>query len=214
MKIFRNLTNSKSLVPSIFMLLMGVPHVGLAQESLALKFLGVATIQNPEYSSGSASSIDGKTSFGIGAGAEFSLSETIGIEVDILALNHKFSRDTAEFFGTEASNTYSSSYIQVPVLLKYHPVNFFNVGAGIYYSRIYSSWTVSVGDSEASISDFEANDLGFVLSLGAVTPLGGTFAVVSDLRLAHSISELSRDSGDVLQFSDIQALVGLQLTLD
>jgi len=182
-----------------------------AEGGMSFGVVGAATLQNPQVEdSGTERAVDGKVAYGGGITTEFVLSPGSGLEIDLLYLSHKFSRDTSDVFGSEVSSTFTSGYLHVPVLFRIRPIPLINLGAGGYYSRILSAWNVSAEGFGDATFDYGKNDFGFVLALGTLIPLNSNLALVGDLRYARSLTDSARESGDALKFADIQALVGVR----
>ncbi len=185
----------------------------LAQDraGFSLGLVGAASIQNPSVSSsGNSERVDGKMGYGGGLTTEFVLADGFGLETDLLYLSHKFSRDTANLFGTTVSSTFTSGYVHIPVLLRFRPIPFLNLGVGGYYSRVVTAWNVGAEGFGDQTFDYGKNDFGFAAALGTLIPLGDSFSLVGDLRYARSLTDSARDSNDSLKFSDFQILVGVR----
>jgi hypothetical protein len=130
--------------------------------------------------------------------------------VDLLLLSHKFTRDTVEIFGVSASSTFASSFVQIPVLVRYRPIPYLNLGLGPYYSRVVSAWSVSAADFSKTEVNYGKNDFGFVAAVGSFIPANDMIALTVDLRYNQSLSNTATESKEVLKFSTLQGLVGLR----
>lgn len=171
------------------------------------------TIQNPQFSeNGGTQSVDGKTGIGGGIISEISINESFGLEIDLLYLNHKFSRKTSAIFGSEVTSTFSSGYINVPAILRYRPVPFLNLGAGVYYSRILSDWKVSAEGYGTQNYNYSKSNFGALIAAGLIIPMG-TVSIVGDLRYLRSLSDSARESNEMLKFADLQIILGARFTL-
>jgi len=184
-------------------------------QGLSLGVVGVGSVQNPSFqSSGSQNTVKGKYGLGAGITSELVFVNGVAIEADLIFLNHKFSRDTAEFFGTTVSSTFTSNYVQIPVLLRFRPVPLVNLGLGAYYSRVVSSWSVSAASFENRTVDYGKDDFGFVTAVGTFIPASEILTLVADLRYTRSLSNSATSSAtstDSLKFSDLQFIVGLRI---
>ena len=177
---------------------------------LRIGVAGVAAIQNPRVErSGSLSSVTGATNYGAGLVSELVFNPNVGLEIDLLYLNHTFSQLSSEFFGQSLSSTISSGAINIPILLRYRPIPFLNLGLGGYYSRVVTNWTVSAAGYNDTTTDFGKNDLGVTAAIGGLLPLGNSLSVMGDFRVAQSLKEIKRSTGEAVQFTDFQFVVGL-----
>lgn len=195
--------------------LMGHTSTSIAEEAgPSLGIVGAASMQNPNVNkNGNSVSVDGSTAWGGGLTAEMDIAPGFGLEADLLYLSHKFSQNTAEFFGSSVSTTYTSGYLHVPVLVRYRPIPFVNLGAGLYYSRVVKGWSVSADGHSDTSTDFGKNDWGMALAIGSVIPLNEKIGLSVDLRYARSLTDTSRTSGDAMKFSDFQVLAGVRFGL-
>ncbi|MBP7843180.1 MAG: PorT family protein [Proteobacteria bacterium] len=184
------------------------------ESKLLVGLAGVATLQKPYFVRNNAGTkVYGEKSYGMGATAEFSLKDKMGLEADVLYLSHKFRQDSAEFFGTNVSNTFSSGYIHIPVLLRYKPLSFINIGLGGYYSRVVTTWRVSAGGYNKTSTNYGRDDFGIATALGTAIPINDLLSFNADLRYTRSLSKTARSSGDALRFSEFQVLAGLKIAL-
>ena len=210
-----SLLSSKTVLILAATTLGGAPVVANADSGLALSVLGAASLQNPSVSdNGQHVKVDGSTSFGGGLAAEGVIGDALGLEVGALYLNHEFKRDTANFFNTTIASTVHSGYLQIPVLLRYHPIPFVNLGVGGYYSRVLSGWNVSASGFGDVGANYDKNDFGLVAAVGTIVPLGDNFALTGDVRYARSLTDSARQTNDALKFSDFQALVGVRFGIN
>jgi len=208
-------TFSKILKSEITSLVVGVPAMLVASGALAFEntggpamgIVGAASVQNPSVKTGGSKvDVDGKTAFGAGITFEVGVREGMGLEADLLYLNHKFKR--SEIGGV--TSTVSSGYLQLPVLLRYRPIPYLNLGAGGYYSRITKNWSVSTSNASAGLADYKKDDFGFVAAVGTNIPVGEALSIIADLRYARSLTDSARNSGDDLKYSDFQFLAGVR----
>ena len=174
--------------------------------------VGAFTIQNPSVKdNGSSSDVSGKKNFGGGVQGELVLAPGFGLEVDALYLNHKFSRKSGNIFGSDVSSTFTSGYLEVPVLVRYRPIPFVNVGLGGYYSRVVTAWKVSAeGLGSKTYNDSGKNDFGVVGALGTMIPVSDKLSIVADLRYTRSLTDSARQSNDALKFADVQIMAGIR----
>lgn len=195
--------------------LLSVP-LSNAQETSDSRFslgvLGAIAIENPIVKqNGTQTAVDGKTSFGGGISADQEIGERMNLELDLLYLSREFTQQTAEFFGTSVTSTISSGYIQIPLLLRFKPIDFVSLGAGAYYSRALSSWTVSSPSFSSQSVDYDKNDWGVIAAVGTVIPLGERLKLVADLRYTRSLTDSGRSESESLQFSNLHFLAGVRV---
>jgi opacity protein-like surface antigen len=186
---------------------------GYAAEMTGSSFgvLGAVAIQSPSYShDGDSTTVDGKTSYGGGVTLEQRFSPRLSLEEDLLYLNRSFSRKTADFFGTDVNSTVTSGYLHVPVMVRFRPIPILSLGAGGYYSRTISTWTVSAEGFGSRTADYGKDDFGYTVAAGAGVPMAKNLSVVADLRYSRSLTDNARDSNDDLKFSDIRFLAGIR----
>lgn len=192
---------------------LGTATIASAAESgPAIGIVGAASMQNPsvQKSAGGTGSVSGTTAWGLGITGEIVVAPGFGLEADLLYLGHKFSQNTADIFGTTVSSNFSAGYLHIPVLLRYRPVEFLNLGAGLYYSRVVSAWNVSAAGHSDTTTNFGKNDFGFAIAAGALIPVSDTLSIVADLRYARSLTDTARANGDALKFADFQILAGVR----
>jgi hypothetical protein len=203
--------NTKIMVLSVALGLGSTAPAWSAEGSQAsFGVVGAVTVQNPSFShNGSSEKVKGKFGFGGGLTLELPVVSALSFETDLLFLSHKFSRDTADFFGTNVSSTVTSGYMHIPVILRYHLLPILSVGAGAYYSRIIKNWTASASGLGNVSANYGKNDSGWLVVAGVDIPLGGIDLAV-DARFARSLSNAARNSGDTLKFAELQALAGVK----
>jgi hypothetical protein len=142
--------------------------------------------------------------------ADIKLGSELGVELDILYLNHSFSQLSSEFFGESISSNVSSGAIHIPAMFRYRPLSLLNLGAGAYYSRVVSHWTVSAPGFTDTTTDFGKNDYGIVFGIGTEIPVHPSLVLVADFRYAKSLDKITRSSGAILRFSELQLISGIR----
>jgi len=201
-------------------ILIGVLSIfGLKAENAGASALSFGAIGGVVYNSASMSnagvSVDtsGKAVFAGGLTAEIGLPANFGLELDMLYIKQQFSRDTADFFGTNVTSTASSGTLQFPLMLRFHLIPFLNPGVGFYYGRTITSWSVSADNFNSTTTNYGKNDLGFVLALGTSFPIAGIINLVADLRYTRSLNNSGSGTDNSLKFSQIQFLAGVRFDL-
>ncbi len=185
-----------------------------ADGGFSLGLVADYVIEDPQSRQDGASlEVDGKTAIGGGLATEFGIHEGVGLEIDLLYLSHRFSRDTADIFGTAISSSFSAGFLHVPVLLRFRPIPLINLGLGVYYSRVLTSWTVNADGFGEQTLNYGKNDFGFVAAVGTLIPITDVFSIVGDLRYTRSLTNTSRLNGDALKFANFQILAGLRFGL-
>src|SRR4051812_45552713 len=89
------------LVGAFFALVLGISlkvFAATPDSRSSIGFVGASSIQNPNFSGSSNAS--GAMGLGGGLALQIALDDRVAIEAEMLYLSHKFSRDTAEVFGT------------------------------------------------------------------------------------------------------------------
>ena len=181
---------------------------------LSFGAIGGVVFDSPSLSSSSASlPTSGRAIFAGGLTAEISLAAMFSLEFDMLYIKHKFSQDTAQFFGTNVTSTTSSGSLQFPFILRFRPIPFLNPGFGFYYGRVITNWSVSADNFNSTTVNYGKNDLGLVFALGTSFPIAGLINLVADLRYTRSLNDSGGDTNNSLKFSQIQFFVGLRLDL-
>jgi len=183
-------------------------------EAMSFGTIGGVVFDRPSLSSNSAAlPTSGKAIFAGGFTAEISLPAMLSLEFDILYIKHKFSQDTAQFFGTNVTSTTSSGTLQLPFILRFRPIPFLNPGFGFYYGRVVTNWSVSADNYASTTADYGKNDLGFVIALGTGIPIAGLINLVADLRYTRSLTDSGGNANKSLKFSQIQFFVGVRVDL-
>jgi len=200
------------LVPAMFLSTLDVKAQSASRFAIGL--LGGVSVQNPSFSEGTNDrAIDGSFGFGGGISAEMTLSQGLGLEANLLYLNHKFTRDTDSIFGTSVSSTFHSGYIHVPLMLRFHALSFLNLGIGGYYGRTITSWEVSAAGFDQQLIDYHKDYYGYIGAVGVSLPLAIPYEVSADLRYSSSLKNSSPIAGEELRFSEIQLLIGVKMNL-
>jgi len=151
----------------------------------------------------------GKAEFAGGITAELSLPAKLGLELDMLYIKEQFSRhDIGGLTSTASSGT-----LQFPLMLRAHFIPFLNPGAGFYYGRSVTSWSLSGDAVNSTTTDYGKNDFGYVLALGTSIPIGSIINLVADLRYTRSLNNSGSGTANSLKFSQVQFFAGLRLDL-
>jgi hypothetical protein len=152
---------------------------------------GVNIAKQKWEAQGISVSPDALTGFHVGGFATIMFSESFGLQPELL-----FSIVGAKMdFGSGDDSSLKMSYISVPVMFRYQPVEIFNLHAGPQFGFLASAKAESDGDSEDVKEAFKGLDLGLGFGAGVDLPMGLGFTARYVLGLSN-ISEGDEDFGD------------------
>jgi hypothetical protein len=214
--IFKKNKNIKSISQFAIMfvcfgLLISSIEVAYSDSGFTLGLGGLAAIQNTNISrSGQTLALDTSPIFGGGVTSELLITEQFSLEADVFYLSRRFSSNTAEFFGSRVNSTILSGSLQVPIMVRFHPMPILTLGLGGYYSRVVSSWVVSAGGFDSKSLDFGSDDVGVMLALGVIVPVGESMSIVGDVRYAKSLLDLDSSTQNTLSVADVQIYSGVR----
>jgi hypothetical protein len=176
--------------------------------------IGVLGGLNANSSSSSPSSLTegskGKFAPTFGVTSTYALTPELGLGVDLLMAKRKQGAD-----GTEATQSYTA--LQLPVTLRYTGIQYFQIGAGPYYSMAMGDITSDNGSGGTATTTFEdanmkKSDFGLAAVARGWYPIAPQWNLVGDLRylmgLSNQIKEVPTGVDASVKSKDFQILVG------
>lgn len=116
--------------------------------------------------------------------------------------------------GTTIDDTTEFSYVEVPVLVRFH-LGRVSLGAGGYVDKAVGTFQSALSGNQAfddaSASGLKSTSMGLMTSLAVDLPVHSRVSVVLDSRYAHGLSELSMTRTVSWKTRDLQAFVGIRL---
>jgi len=177
----------------------------VSAQGVELGLKGGLNFANQKFEgSGFSISPDARTGFHGGAFLTLFVTDNFALQPEFL-----FSIQGSKFdfggFG-EISNTFN--YVNIPILLRYNPVDIFNIHAGPQVGLLMSAVSEFDGSKE-DIEGVKSSDIGFAFGAGVDLPLG----LVGGVRYVMGLSNISEDSGDgeSLKNNVFQIYVGYKL---
>jgi hypothetical protein len=155
-----------------------------------------------------------KIGFTGGLSYEYTIHPLFGVEVDALYERRAFKTTSA---GTETS--FGSNHLTIPVLLRVHPISYFSVGVGGYYSSSFGDLSTETGSNSTSIAYTSAGvnrpDAGLIASLRGQYPIADQIQAVLDVRgLLGLVNQNSiQDDNNSFKTRGIQAMLGVTYSL-
>lgn len=149
-------------------------------------------------------SLDGRTSLHGGFFLTIMVSETFGIQPELLYNSVGSKMD----FGSD-DYVLQFDYLSVPVMFRYNPVPVFNIHAGPQFGFLLGAKGKMDGDSEDLKDGFKGLDLGLGVGAGVDLPMGVGFSARYVLGLTNIADD---DSGDTtVKNSAVQISVSYKL---
>ena len=187
----------------IVVALFAAANVSAQGVELGLK--GGLNFANQTFESANFSvSPDARTGFHAGAFLTLFVTDNFAIQPEFL-----FSVQGSKFdiggFG-EISNTFN--YVNIPILLRYNPVDIFNIHVGPQVGLLMSAVS-EISGTKQDIEDLKSTDLGLAFGAGVDLPFG----LVGGVRYIMGISNISDDASadDSLKNNVFQVYVGYKL---
>lgn len=125
---------------------------------------------------------DSRTSLHLGVFATIMVSETFGVQPELLYNSVGSKVDESVF---------KMDYLTVPIMIRYNPVPVFNIHVGPQFGFLLSAKQEFDGDSQDIKENMKGLDLGVGVGLGVDLPMGLGFSA----RYVLGLSNVS-DSGD------------------
>ncbi len=161
-------------------------------------------IANQKYEVGSFDlSPDALIGFHIGGYATIMFSETFGIQPELL---YSTGGSKMDMFGYGESTT-KVSYISIPVMFRYQPIEILNIHAGPQFGFLASAKAEYDGESEDIKDQMKGLDLGLGFGAGIDLPMGVGFTA----RYVLGLSNIA-DVEDVDDYSVKNNAIQLSLT--
>jgi hypothetical protein len=157
-------------------------------------------------SDGGDFSPDNRTSFHVGLFATLMVSESFGVQPEVL-YNSIGAKYEVPIAGGES--IYKLNYISIPIMLRYNPAKVFNIHAGPQFGLLLSAKEEFDGDSDDIKDGLKGLDLGLGLGIGLDLPMGLTASARYTLGLSN-INDGDDDEGKVKN-NVIQLSVGYKL---
>lgn len=182
------------------------------QVSLGLAALSSSTASNIE-SGGQSFDAEEDLGFGLAGLLGVHLSPRFALESGVLWVNRN-----ADFSGPGFELTQEQEVLQVPLLLRFYPLEFLNVGAGVYAG-------FDTGDVENNFTTGGPDDVGFDLTGGTGNEYGWMLAAALNFNLGEDTElfvegrytnpETNLIDSDAVERSanDVLALAGLKFEI-
>ena len=145
-----------------------------------------------------AEGLDGRTSFHIGATAEFEISESFSIQPELLYSGQGY---TYDFDGADVTG--KVDYINLPVMAKFYVADGFSVEAGPQIGFLASAKEDVDGES-FDIEDLKSTDFAFNIGAGYKVDSGLNFG----LRYSMGLTDVPDSDTDGFKHSVLQLSVG------
>lgn len=137
---------------------------------------------------------DSRTSLHGGVYLTLQLSDNFGIQPELLynSVGHKMSM---EFMGQSFESVMKANYLSLPILVRYNPVDIFNIHAGPQLGFLMSAKYESDGESEDAKESYKGLDLGLGIGAGVDLPMGIGLTARYVLGLAN-VAEAQEEGAD------------------
>src|SRR5579885_2498578 len=190
---------------AIVLVILGVLSFGTSSANAGMmhfSIFGDGTWSQPDQTGATFSS---KLGYGGGAQVEFGLGPMAGLEIGAIYLSRKFNESPSTLDTT-------TTYVQVPVQLRYWVGRYFTIGVGGYYAFAVGDVKFSDGSSVPySTVGFKKNDYGLLGSAGLNFPMGPGTAFFAEGRYAYGLDDQNDPAQtNSTKWRDIQVLVGLR----
>lgn len=162
--------------------------------ALDFSAFGAYTVTNYNFTP-STSSASGNA-FGLGATVGMDWVPFLSLETGALFLTHVYSP------GGVSASTVSSNYLDIPLLLRLSPINFFSLNAGPYYGFAMSSTGSSV-----------SNDYGLLMGLSLRVPLLPLLKARADAMYEYGLANISPVASSTQNSRNFIFLAGVMLDL-
>jgi len=150
---------------------------------------------------------DARTSFHVGFFATIMVSETFGVQPELMYNSAGSKID----LGSLGDAVEKLNYLTVPVMLRYQPVSVFNIHAGPTFGFLLSAESEYDGDSQDNKDSYKGLDLGLGFGAGVDLPLGIGFTARYVLGLSNVSDDPNSDAkltNNVIQLSATYKLFG------
>jgi hypothetical protein len=176
-----------------------------------VSIVGSLLYSKPTYQDLSVSqSISAKLGYGAGLLADFRVARRVSVQLGALYQMRSFGVTTA---GITATNT--STFVDVPLLIRVGLGPFFSIGVGGYYDSALGKIKNSIGALSAwetyKAEGITTDDYGVLANAAVALPLGKMTRLLIDGRYRYGLANRFQGSstGKML-FRDMQVLMGFQ----
>lgn len=191
--------------------LLLTPKASLAKIGVfGLGGLGISSISTTKIDpTASDLTISSGNSFYGGVGAELGIFPMFNVELDVLFLSHKATLVSS--LAPTSSTTLTTNSMQIPIIIKFQPIDYIGIGIGGYYdmyqgsvsTEVNNGGTVTTSTDTYEASNLSKSDFGIVTQLDLRFPIG-LFFIGADFRYNIGLSNLSTSTSYELKASQIQ----------